>query len=103
MDFLYFSGVKLNHFFVYYCHSPLPDWIADVEELDMAVGMAAQQKMQESLFIRTSKNIQDSYKEFQNLFQLEASLKIVIEQPNFLWQLICVFLRSLLNMLVLNR
>ena len=50
MDFLYFSGVKLNHFCVYYCHNPLPDWIADVEELDMAVGMTAQQKMQESFF-----------------------------------------------------
>ena len=50
MDFLYFSGMKLYHFFVYYCHSPLLDWIADVEELDMAVGMAAQQKMQESFF-----------------------------------------------------
>ena len=43
------------------------------------------------ILIRTSKNIQDSYIEFQDIFQLEASFKIVIEQPNCLWQLVRVF------------
>ena len=33
------------------CHSPLPDWIADVGELAMAAGMAVRQNSQKGTLV----------------------------------------------------